>query len=357
MSDFLTSLVARSLGEAAPAQDVDIRPRPVAAFEPEGSPPAVEPDTAIDVTEQVYETRPGSPRLPFRDAAPDAKPAAQRPPAAELPTAAEQPLHPAPPMAQRAPAETPPAQTAPRDQTAPADAPPATATPAPDAAPLRPAKATEPRNTSRPSAPDVYSDVRTEQRDAPADETPAPRGERSSPEIDAEQSAQRQPRDLPALERIIRQMVFAPRPDPVTALSSEAPGEPWAQPVRAPSPHRRNHVATDPVGGTLTPQSAAIAEPDEPVMRVNPPRGAADNPLAAKLKPVLEGRDIQLLSPVPQPPRLPEQPPEATVRISIGRIEVRTGAETAPDSAPRPKRPEAPLMSLDDYLTQRAKES
>jgi hypothetical protein len=73
--------------------------------------------------------------------------------------------------------------------------------------------------------------------------------------------------------------------------------------------------------------------------------------------PGLEKQEPSRLSPLPAPPRLPNRPPETTIRINIGRIEVRTGTETATDAAPRPKRPEARLMSLDDYLTQRAEES
>ncbi|MFG0251352.1 MAG: hypothetical protein ACF8NJ_00595 [Phycisphaerales bacterium JB038] len=59
---------------------------------------------------------------------------------------------------------------------------------------------------------------------------------------------------------------------------------------------------------------------------------------------------------MPEPLRLPERPPpETVVKVSIGRIEVRTGAAPAKDAPARTSRPEPVLMSLDDYLDRRSR--
>ncbi|QTF92389.1 hypothetical protein [Halomonas sp. BM-2019] len=53
---------------------------------------------------------------------------------------------------------------------------------------------------------------------------------------------------------------------------------------------------------------------------------------------------------------LERTPAESVVKISIGRIEVRTGAVPAKDTPARTPRPEPVLMSLDDYLDHRSRE-
>ena len=59
------------------------------------------------------------------------------------------------------------------------------------------------------------------------------------------------------------------------------------------------------------------------------------------------------------PPALPDDlvvgaPPERTIQISIGRIDVRAGSPAA--SAPRTDQPrERRIMSLEDYLERRAR--
>lgn len=62
------------------------------------------------------------------------------------------------------------------------------------------------------------------------------------------------------------------------------------------------------------------------------------------------------VSPQPPEPSIPEQrssPVTSTIRVTIGRVEVR--AVTPAQSAPRPARrpPPGPPLSLDDYLKQR----
>jgi hypothetical protein len=130
------------------------------------------------------------------------------------------------------------------------------------------------------------------------------------------------------LERIVRKMVLSPRPDPAPPPADESPAT----------------------------SEAERHEPSAPPPTVKPRLEVPDIRFADARTPSLEAQEVRRLSPVPVPPRLPDRPAETTVRINIGRIEVRTGGETPAETAPRPKRPQAELMSLDDYLAQRAKE-
>lgn len=84
-----------------------------------------------------------------------------------------------------------------------------------------------------------------------------------------------------------------------------------------------NHPMLEP---TSTPKTAAVVRP--------------------QIVPYLEP-----IAPIPSPDIVPE--PTATVQVTIGRVEVRA---TTPPPVPKPKvnRPKPPVMSLDEYLRQRA---
>jgi hypothetical protein len=116
-------------------------------------------------------------------------------------------------------------------------------------------------------------------------------------------------------------------------------------------------------GGAAEPAKPVPVEPAMPGRETLPPETP---PPAAQALPTREGATIvarprtrlaQPAEPVPaegkQPVSGPESPP--TIRVTIGRVEVRAVMPPAPEPAPPPRH--APRLSLDDYLKQRSGES
>ena len=91
--------------------------------------------------------------------------------------------------------------------------------------------------------------------------------------------------------------------------------------------------------------SAPLRPVIQPILRVVEP-AQSPPPVAPEITPVLP----------PAPPKIelptPDAPPEPTIRVSIGRIDVRA-ADTPPAKAAPVKRP-APQLSLDEYLRLRS---
>jgi hypothetical protein len=345
MSDFLASLVARNLGDGAGApegRDDAVLPRTPAAFEPDGA--GVAAELMHDAVPEAAAVAP----------VPEKALADTPPPRISTPEPAPEPAEPAEVRARR-PAGQAADPSTPRQRTLMVGT-----LPVPSEPPIRPNLANTSRTAERqtavsmppaPSAADSWSagsplapparegaeksparpllpEVRIERREVGSDESLHARAAAPRQEPDPGPPAPHRRQGDPMLERIVRQMVLSPRPDP----------------------------APPPAGLAPAPSHAERLELSAPPPSITPKLAAPDSRFAEAHKATPEAHEVARLSPVPVPPRLPDRPAETTVRINIGRIEVRTGTEPPAEAAPRPKRPEAKLMSLDDYLAERAKE-
>lgn len=159
--------------------------------------------------------------------------------------------------------------------------------------------------------------------------------------------------DLP-LERLVRQMVLAPRQD-LTPPKKHAQINSGINNASAPS-----HIDE--------PGANAPARLDQPLR----PTAVSTSPELVSFSPAVDRREPapakpsslpssngpeQSLSPVPQPIHLHEPASsETVVQIKIGRIDVRTSPETPASAPARTHRPVAAMMSLDDYLLRRSQE-
>ena len=342
MSDFLTSLVSRNLGIQVErrAGDADVQPRPVAVFEPGGPGEAV-PEPTPEETEAAPE------RL------------AQEPPplVPAMPKPSDKPVPPpdvvehrlGPPVPGGEAEERATAPSTDRDAVAEASAlsrlivhVPASGSPPPEPPQDRDAAPPVPERTDRMD--------RQELPTAPP--TPAP-GKRRAPQA-PEPPVARRGRADPPLERIVRQMVLAPRPDPAPPRDNPNPLGRLDDPPVPSVPRELRANAPVRVIEPLRP----VPMPGRPEPAPSPGtarlRTPAPGARASRLRP---GAPEQSLAPVPEPIHAPEPAPaETVVQIRIGRIEVRTGAEIPPTAPPRTPPPEPVMMSLDDYLSRRSQE-
>jgi hypothetical protein len=200
------------------------------------------------------------------------------------------------------------------------------------------------------------------------------------------------------VERATQQDAVAPPVRPVPKVSTVPPrvnapqqsGRPGI-----PAPVARNvstvppgsRVILDPVPVTTQDDSPGVPQPHSPVRRVDPspavdrrptPSPKAPSPIEPKpliaaatrdpdqpprspeapvvLQPLLRPSVVPApLRPAPSGPNLPihvRRDEPTTVRVSIGRVEVRSPPAPAPRPAPVPWRPR---LSLDDYLRERSR--
>jgi hypothetical protein len=187
--------------------------------------------------------------------------------------------------------------------------------------------------------------VEGELRDGPAAAVTSERRDASRPEPLRASTEIRSPVELaaPAID---------PRPtvNPVTARAATE-----ATPALQPQLHSRPALVT-PSSSEPMPADAIRNRPralrSEKGMELTPGERESHRKLTS-------GRDVRAISPRPvslrfdAPAQRPGSPPVApTINVTIGRIEVRA---TPPPRAPAPApRPPAPVMSLDEYLRQRA---
>jgi hypothetical protein len=222
----------------------------------------------------------------------------------------------------------------------------------------------------------------------PFDAAPMEEGEReveASVKADAVTSVPERvdegPRTLPAQATPPRRSQAKVAPAPALELPSSPPRGADFSPRGTLVPQTAV-VHTDQLGGTEAPrglrpapQEPALREPDvgsTPISPVVPrsqsPREEAKAPLPrdeARLPRVAEAESIQpppARKPPSMPPFAPEPSPKPqvreriparsepdTIRVTIGRVEVKAVLPPAPRSAPPPKQE----LSLDDYLKQR----
>lgn len=337
MTDFLERLIARHVDSSAA-----VGPRPLALFEPpESAGPRSEEAPAAGGSEtEAPAPAAYGPRAPMLSAAP----ALPAPPVGDEPvTAIPAPAAPLP--------STPHAEpNAVLDPVLALEPPTQVASASPETSAPSGVEAAAPQPLEAPSPPALVPWLAPERRpdDPPAavprkatstSEDPVRIVERiaengpppTSPPPDVEQTiaqpGRRQvtepetPEALtPSLPSIVRQMVFQPV---VHELEREPASEQQAPPAFP--------AGTAP---EMAPPVVALQPLPERSRRAEAPP-----PL---LKPSAD-----------QVPAFPELPPQAppTIRITIGRVEVRAVASEA--SAPAKPRPQPALMSLDDYLTQR----
>ncbi len=338
MNDFLAALVSRNLGievGTAPATP-EVQPRTPTMFEPGGAEPA--PADPIDIGAPTTHTNsqhfdapdpgiaPVTPAPTPADAPrPDPVRSRSEAPSPGTPFAAaprkDPPRRPASDPAGQVIRPTPPPPVSlaasPVERTTPAPAAAVSPTVAPDP-PTR--RASEP-GTLKPAAPT-----------APAPVAPARRSD-------------------PPLERIIRQMVLSPRPDPRDTTR---------QTPRMPTPE---------VAQTDRPQSPVIQEPAQPLRPIETRILAERDPAPPRSKPVEmlmpqpEVARPQIppetsLAPLTSPIQVPPTPrPETVINVRIGRIEVRGPQdETRAEPPKATPRPQPSIMSLDEYLKNRSQE-
>ncbi len=342
MSDFFTSLAARNLSPSPemPATDGGtVRPRAPAAFEPEAAdvPPASpEPSDEVaqtDPADSVVAPRPAEPVQPSRPEADEVRPTGMQdsPPERPLPTPPSQEV---PTVQPESPPDTPVAEASPERSEAKIPV-------------LQPRDKHDPPVIAEP-APQPAEKNNGEQGETPSASEPQVIAPQAEPVIVTQKAlvkqsvvrsfeSHRQP-DKP-LERIVRQMVLQPIPrarEPERLDDGQPPG-------------------TDAEPDVNTAPAETIVEPSptqtEPVTRS---RQIQRDGMPLRPRPAVERRAPQL-APVPDPPAPVEaKAPETTIRISIGRIEVRTDASEPHSEEARPTRPEPTLMSLDDYLKSRS---
>ncbi len=344
MSDFFASLAARNLGPRAdvPATDADgVRPRPVAAFEPEGvGVPPIPPEPPAEAAEIEHPVT----TAPIVPVIPDSPDASESEATASSDVADQPPSPPPAPMLAPVSADTvviTETALSPRSEDA-GDA------QEPVAQPHEAIPASEPDRTPPPPGPgreDVRDDhpalptLRPGLSRRPADESDRARAAQPPPhDTAADHPTKRQRKTDAPLERIVRQMVLAPRPAP-PQLDTQ-------------SNHESSDAITDPVVSVDRADSATDPLTEQPLPNRDPERAPPDIAPLRPQMPTIE--PIQQLAPVPDtPPPAERRISDTTVRISIGRIEVRAGAAEPQAQEQRPAPPSPKLMSLDDYLRTR----
>lgn len=325
MSDYLGQLIARSFDQAE-----TLRPRPVALFEP--SQPATglpAPPDEVPVSDRTSSVLP---------------PTAPPPP---HPVAA--PLHapvPAPPSVGATPTLRPPLEVH------PLEAPPVHAPP-PREAPLAP----EPSTTSEPQAPP-----------SPSVPPTAPQTLLSTaPRVVEHVTETVRPAPPPATVPPVMSEVVRVQPtrEIITERIVEAKLQP--PPPAAPSPRGQTLLPADaPVidHGTEPPRAElSRRQPSQPPplppdlhdlrsateVRPAPSPSASTSRAAAKTTMVIQPRVEAPREQATMPPSSP--PPSPTIHVTIGRVEVRASSPSPPSRRPRPQ---PAVMSLDEYLEQRA---
>jgi hypothetical protein len=116
--------------------------------------------------------------------------------------------------------------------------------------------------------------------------------------------------------------------------------------------------AHQPATARLRPSLTAAAIVPLPARPANPTHDAAPEPVPvrARRSAPVAAPALPIPQPAPQFRQSPQSPlPETQINVTIGRVEVRAAANTA--TAPRSSRGHAaaPSLSLDDYLLQRAR--
>lgn len=144
----------------------------------------------------------------------------------------------------------------------------------------------------------------------------------------------------------------ARQPAPSAETEAEAPPV-GALPAEMPAARTRARVAPPPGDGRVN--APAVAEQGVAVLRAASPAAPAgipaDTPIVATPSPQPTQVAARASLPVKPsfPTRIRRDTPGPTVRVSIGRIEVRAvKAEEPPEPRKKPK--QAPRISLDDYL-------
>lgn len=341
MSDFIDALVSRNLGiQVGPGlSGPEVQPRPTTHFEPGAATQDPEGTRETGVPSQVATTHAEHPGPDSRAITPEKAAASDSVPRDD---------DPAPRVAPAPIARAPDVSVGPRPQ--PRDA----GTPPPSVRPIPPT----PVPVQAAPTPDLRAD--------PVPPPPSPRQPRQEPAAPAPR-----PRDLkpaapaaaplvtkapnrpsdPPLERIIRQMVLSPRPDPL-ASPQPTPREPPAATPQAQRPGR-------PLQGDAAPP---LRPAETPVQAARDP----DLPRPAPLQPLLSRSEIlprrtapdASLAPLTAPiPAAPIAPPEMVINVRIGRIEVKgTRDDAQAEPAKATPRPKPVIMSLDEYLENRSRE-
>jgi hypothetical protein len=143
---------------------------------------------------------------------------------------------------------------------------------------------------------------------------------------------QRRPTIEPAIQRTLIERIASPAEPLATSVSG---GETEAVPSR--------HTS-DWEGGTAQ-------EPTVPRSELSPVETA---PAITQAPVIAEPHVTHYVEPSPRARDKPEttSKPAPTIRVTIGRVEVR--ATPPPTPTPKVQQPKAPVMSLDDYLRERA---
>jgi len=152
------------------------------------------------------------------------------------------------------------------------------------------------------------------------------------------------------------------------------PSAPSKQPLsHAPAGTRQMAANTTPDKSAAMPDRAPLGiPPDEGMVPVVPRDSRPDSGLGNEPKPVadFDGIPEPIVAPqhaLPHPPALPvlgrelprlaQRSAPPTVRVTIGRIEVRAALPAQPAATRGPPSPRRPALSLDDYLKRRNGES
>ena len=156
----------------------------------------------------------------------------------------------------------------------------------------------------------------------------------------------------PAEPAAIREREGTSAPDgdpgpPRVAAPSRPPGRGRSRAETAPPRPAEHGAARSAAKGREAPAAPREPETPRPGMRTQPARPA--EPVRAVAAPVLAARP-------PRPQVSARDAPAPTVRVTIGRVDVRA---VTPEQPPEPQRKprRAPRMSLDDYLSRPGKQS
>lgn len=135
---------------------------------------------------------------------------------------------------------------------------------------------------------------------------------------------------------------------PVVRLTEAVPANPL---VSSPASTPISKPAVPPTGlASVAPAALFGAPPEATVLRTVPVPAAAVQPVAPEYyRPLLPKQTPPPIWAVRPAPAITAQPP--TVRIHIGRVEVRASTGAQPEPVPFKSKPEpAPSLSLGDYL-------